>query len=313
MYRFALDMPPENVEAVATLLYVEMLESGLHPRRRIPLPPPRRRDGAPYANLAEMAHRDRRRRHRDDRHRPDPAAGPLRARRARRTPPSLAGQRRFIGNDLDRLRARCSTRRGRPRPAARLPSSASPPTRCAPRRPTTWPPSPPGRRRARAHPRRRAGDGSRGMVDLARQAAGRRPARHAPRRCALRLIHATHMTPRPNRIAGAHRRRRRTVSGHGSKPRRRHISRARVLAAGGRFGVGTDFNVLIGVADELRQLEYGQRLKHRERNVLSGGSVPLFYLSACRPRGSTLLLPGITVVCSSTTVAIPTAAFPSTL
>ena len=29
--------------------------------------------------------------------------------------------------------------------------------------------------------------------------------------------------------------------------------------------------MLIGVADELRQLEYGQRLKHRERNVLSSG------------------------------------------
>ena len=29
--------------------------------------------------------------------------------------------------------------------------------------------------------------------------------------------------------------------------------------------------MLVGVADELRQLEYGQRLKHRERNVLSGG------------------------------------------
>src|SRR6185369_3269773 len=43
------------------------------------------------------------------------------------------------------------------------------------------------------------------------------------------------------------------------------------LDAGGRFGVGTDSNVLVGVADELRQLEYGQRLKHRERNVLSGG------------------------------------------
>jgi formimidoylglutamate deiminase len=43
------------------------------------------------------------------------------------------------------------------------------------------------------------------------------------------------------------------------------------LDAGGRFGVGTDSNVLIGVADELRQLEYGQRLSHRERNVLSGG------------------------------------------
>jgi formimidoylglutamate deiminase len=43
------------------------------------------------------------------------------------------------------------------------------------------------------------------------------------------------------------------------------------LAAGGRFGIGTDSNVLVGVGDELRQLEYGQRLKHRERNVLSGG------------------------------------------
>ena len=44
------------------------------------------------------------------------------------------------------------------------------------------------------------------------------------------------------------------------------------LGAGGTFGVGTDSNVLVGVADELRQLEYGQRLKHRERNVLSSGA-----------------------------------------
>ena len=43
------------------------------------------------------------------------------------------------------------------------------------------------------------------------------------------------------------------------------------IAAGGHFGVGTDSNVLVGVADELRQLEYAQRLKLRERNVLSGG------------------------------------------
>jgi formiminoglutamate deiminase len=41
------------------------------------------------------------------------------------------------------------------------------------------------------------------------------------------------------------------------------------LAKGGRFGVGTDSNVLIGLADELRQLEYSQRLAHRERNVLA--------------------------------------------
>jgi cytosine/adenosine deaminase-related metal-dependent hydrolase len=37
---------------------------------------------------------------------------------------------------------------------------------------------------------------------------------------------------------------------------------------GGRFGIGTDSNVLIGVADELRQLEYAQRLAQRERNVM---------------------------------------------
>jgi cytosine/adenosine deaminase-related metal-dependent hydrolase len=38
----------------------------------------------------------------------------------------------------------------------------------------------------------------------------------------------------------------------------------------GAFGVGSDSNVLIGVADELRQLEYSQRLAHRARNVMSG-------------------------------------------
>ncbi len=40
------------------------------------------------------------------------------------------------------------------------------------------------------------------------------------------------------------------------------------LAQGGRFGIGTDSNVLIDFAEELRLLEYGQRLLHRERNLL---------------------------------------------
>jgi len=43
------------------------------------------------------------------------------------------------------------------------------------------------------------------------------------------------------------------------------------LAAGGAFGVGTDSNVLINAAEELRTLEYGQRLSHRRRNVLAAG------------------------------------------
>jgi formiminoglutamate deiminase len=41
------------------------------------------------------------------------------------------------------------------------------------------------------------------------------------------------------------------------------------LAAGGRFGVGSDSNVLIDAAEELRTLEYGRRLADRRRNVLA--------------------------------------------
>jgi formimidoylglutamate deiminase len=39
---------------------------------------------------------------------------------------------------------------------------------------------------------------------------------------------------------------------------------------GGVFGIGSDSNVLIGVAEELRQLEYSQRLAHQARNVVAG-------------------------------------------
>jgi formiminoglutamate deiminase len=41
------------------------------------------------------------------------------------------------------------------------------------------------------------------------------------------------------------------------------------LEAGGRFGVGSDSNVRIDAAEELRLLEYGQRLSLRARNVLA--------------------------------------------
>ena len=41
------------------------------------------------------------------------------------------------------------------------------------------------------------------------------------------------------------------------------------LVAGGRFGIGTDSNIQIDAAAELRQLEYGQRLAHRARNVMA--------------------------------------------
>jgi formimidoylglutamate deiminase len=44
---------------------------------------------------------------------------------------------------------------------------------------------------------------------------------------------------------------------------------ARFLSAGGAFGVGSDSNVLIDAAEELRLLEYGQRLTGRARNMLA--------------------------------------------
>ncbi len=44
---------------------------------------------------------------------------------------------------------------------------------------------------------------------------------------------------------------------------------ARYLAAGGRWGVGTDSNVRISLAEELRLLEYGQRLMQLGRAILA--------------------------------------------
>jgi formimidoylglutamate deiminase len=38
--------------------------------------------------------------------------------------------------------------------------------------------------------------------------------------------------------------------------------------AGGRWGIGTDSNIAIGLADELRLLEYGQRLIQQRRDIL---------------------------------------------
>ena len=82
------------------------------------------------------------------------------------------------------------------------------------------------------------------------------------------LIHATHMTEaetdrmaRSGAVAGLCPITEANL-GDGTFPARRFLD------AGGRFGIGSDSNVLIGVADELRQLEYSQRLAHRERNVL---------------------------------------------
>jgi len=48
----------------------------------------------------------------------------------------------------------------------------------------------------------------------------------------------------------------------------------RYLAAGGKIATGTDSNILIDPAQELRALEYSQRLSHRARNLLASEARP---------------------------------------
>lgn len=48
----------------------------------------------------------------------------------------------------------------------------------------------------------------------------------------------------------------------------------RFLEADGRIATGTDSNILIDLAQELRGLEYSQRLKHQARNVLANAEHP---------------------------------------
>jgi formiminoglutamate deiminase len=92
---------------------------------------------------------------------------------------------------------------------------------------------------------------------------------HAPVDETWCLIHATHLEgSEPARLAASG-----AVAGlcpvteanlgDGIFPAREYIGR------GGRFGVGTDSNILIDAASELRALEYSQRLETRSRNLLA--------------------------------------------
>jgi formiminoglutamate deiminase len=83
------------------------------------------------------------------------------------------------------------------------------------------------------------------------------------------LVHSTQLTPKETgRLAGSG-----AVAGlcpvteanlgDGIFPARDY------LAGGGRLGVGTDSNIRIDAAEELRQLEYSQRLRDKARNVLA--------------------------------------------
>jgi formiminoglutamate deiminase len=107
--------------------------------------------------------------------------------------------------------------------------------------------------------------------------SGSRPVRwlldHAPVDRRWCLIHATHMTDEEARAMAA------TGAVAGLCP----VTEANLgdgifnatafFGARGRFGVGSDSNVLIGTTDELRQLEYSQRLALRARNVMATAAI----------------------------------------
>ena len=70
---------------------------------------------------------------------------------------------------------------------------------------------------------------------------------------------------------------------------------ARFLAQHGRIGIGSDSNILLDAADELRLLEYSQRLAQRARNVLaasSGVSTGRSLFDAALRGGAQALYPG---------------------
>ena len=82
------------------------------------------------------------------------------------------------------------------------------------------------------------------------------------------------------------------------------------LEEGGRFGVGSDSNVLLDGAEELRILEYSQRLAHRARNVLAsaeGRSTGRSLFDAALSGGSKVLnlqTVGLTVGASADIVSL---------
>jgi formimidoylglutamate deiminase len=268
MYRFALAMTPDDVADVATLLYVEMLEQGftrvgefhyLHHDR----------DGSHYSDIGEMAAR---------------IAQAAEASSIGLTllPSFYAhgsfggaaphdGQRRFI-NSVDQFATLMAASR---KAIANLPGAN---IGIAPHSLRAVAPD----ELAAIIPLAEGGPVHIHAAEQVKEVedclawSGRRPVQWLLERAPVDqrwcLIHATHMTDaevsafaKSGAVAGLCPITEASL-GDGIFPAREF------LAAGGAFGIGTDSNVLVGVADELRQLEYGQRLKHRARNVLSGGA-----------------------------------------
>jgi formiminoglutamate deiminase len=266
MYRFLAHMTPDDLEAITAQAYVEMLEAGFtrvgefHYVHHDPA-------GVPYADSAEMSGRI--------------------VRAAERTGialtllpvfyahggfggvPPVAGQRRFIC-DLDRyvrLHEQCrglieGQRHARVGVAPHslravtpeelkllLPLAAADPIHI--------------------HAAEQVRE-----VEGCEAWSGKRPVEwlleHAPVDPRFCLIHATHMT------SGETQRFAKSGAIAGLCPVTEanlgdgYFPAIEFHEAGGGFGIGTDSNVLVSVQEELRMLEYGQRLQRRARNLFAG-------------------------------------------
>ena len=273
MYRFAARITPESLEAIATWLYLEMLEAG-------------------YTSVCEFhyVHHDT-----DGRPYADDATLSLALLRAARTAgiaitllpvlyqtsgfgakPPRADQARFIRSTdnmlslLERL-APAAQAQGAVLGLAPHSLRAVPPDSLAAavQGLTALNPQAP----IHIHIAEQTQE-----VDDCIAWSGQRPVQwllnHAPVDERWCLVHATHMTP--DEYAGAAR----TGAVAGICP----TTEANLgdgifdmplwLQHGGRWGVGSDSHACVNAAEELLMLEYGQRLSLRQRNVLASGSQP---------------------------------------
>jgi formiminoglutamate deiminase len=265
MYRFLGSLTPDDLEAVAAFAMMEMLEGGftslaefhyLHHDA----------DGRPYANIAELSHRIA-------------AAADETGMGLTLLPVFYAqggfggaapseGQRRFINDAEAYARLIEGTRRA----VASLDDAI---VGVAPHSLRAVTPGSLGEIVALA------GEGPI-HIHIAEQMkevedclawSGQRPVEwlldHAPVDRRWCLIHATHLDPQETK----------GIASSGAVAGLCPITEANLgdgifegvgyLAAGGRFGVGSDSNVEISAPGELKQFEYSQRLKHRARNVLA--------------------------------------------
>ena len=273
MYRFAAQLGPAQLEAIATGLYVDMLEAG-------------------YTSVCEFHYV-----HHDHDGRPyadDAALSMCLLRAAARagigltllpvlyqtsgfggTPPS-EGQRRFIRSTdnmlalLQKLKPLCEAQ------GARL--------GLAPHSLRAVPPDSLREALAGLHAMDTAAPvhihiaEQTAEVDACLAWSGQRPVQwlleHAPVDARWCLVHATHMTPEESMRAA------RTGAVAGLCPSTEAnlgdgiFDAASWLQGGGRWGVGSDSHACVNAAEELMLLEYSQRLATRQRNVLASIDQP---------------------------------------